>query len=349
MKTESLLKALALAKPSLGSNDSVVPILSHFCFSEDTLYSFNDVSAIIVEEKTGLSCALHGDTLLGLLSVSGTDDIAIKANADGVVQLKGTSGWVKVPSLPLSESNFALPEEEPHLSIPITKGLLEALARTSISVATDSIKPEYAGVTIEVSKAGVVLYSTDNKTASRCVLLPGKLAVRKSASAVIPAQSCDQLSKLATACGLGGAKLALGSTTAIGTFEGATLVTRVLPAKLETFVKVFDHHEKDASTFLIPEGFAQEIAKANVILARETIRTCTLDFSKGKMKLSASGAQGTMESSISSAGKTEGSVKIDPTLIARILPFVQKVAVNDKHSLVLSSEGLTHIIASQVS
>ena len=345
MKTSSLIKALNLAKPSLGAPDTI-PILAHFCFDNDVIIAYNDITAIVVEEQTGMSCALLGDTLIGLLEASGDEDIEIKMDAKAAnASIKFSSGTAKIPLLPSSEFVFQFPDGETVFDLPLTADVIKAVETCLISVSSDSLKPEFAGVTLNVDKTGVVLYSSDNVTASRYVM--EKKIGRKSISVVIPSAACQHLIKLFSVCGAEGAKLSVGEGFAIASFAGATLVTKLLEANAESFAKIFSEHTgDDTKLFDLPIGMGMEIAKAKVVLGRDQVKECFIEFAKGRVSLNATGTLGKVNVSLAAKGSGTGTVNVSPEIVARVLPITTQIAVNDARSLILYGGALTHIISS---
>ena len=344
MKTASLIKALNLAKPSLGSPDAV-PVLSHFCFDNDVVYAYNDITAILVDEQTGLSCALLGDTLIGLLEASGDEDTEIRVDAKAAcANIKFSSGTAKVPILEPSEFVFQFPDGETSFDLTLTTEVIKAIETCLISVSADSLKPEFAGVTLNVNKTGAVLYSSDNITASRYVL--EKKIGRKTVSVVIPTAACQHLIKLFSVCGSEGAKLLVGDGFAIATFAGATLVTKLLTANAESFAKIFSEHTDSTKLFDLPEGLGMEIAKARVVLGRDQVKECFIEFAKGKVSITATGTLGKVDASLPAKGSGSGMVNVSPESVARALSLTKQIAVNDARSLILYGGPLTHIISS---
>lgn len=340
MKTATLLRALGLAKPSLAGTDSVLPILSHFCFDDEVLYSYNDIIATVVEEATSLSCALHGDTLIGILEAAGAEDVTVKVDNNGA-HLDVGNGWVKVPALPSEDFIFSLPDEEPIVSIPFSDELAKGLERCLISVGADALKPEFAGVTLRANKDGTVLYSSDNVTASRYNV--GKFIGRTSVATVLPADACTQFLKLRGT----GSKISIGEKAATMEFEGGMVVTKLLQAKAEQFDEVFQSRTNGVSLFITPPELARELAKASVLLSKESVKDCTITIAKGKATISASGVLGSMKTTISVADpKASGTVLLPPASVARILPHTDQMGIQDGRSLVFAGGGLTHIISS---
>lgn len=339
MKTSEMLTALGLAKSSLGPNDSQMQVLAHFCFMDDIIYAYNDITAVVVEAQTGLSCALHGETLMGILAVAGAEEVKIKLEGGGA-SIDVGNGWVKVPVLSAEDFLFQMPDEEPVVTLPFTDEVVKAFERCLMSVGADSLRPEFTGITVQVNKDGVVFYSSDNVSATR-YKPEGKFVSRKTLSAVIPGIACEQMLKLRS----DGAKISLGER--VGTLEvgTVTLVTKLLPAKAEQFESIFKKHVEPSTFCPLPVELGREIAKAVVLLGREQVKKCVLTFAKGKAAVSASGILGSMNTTVVMPKDLNGFVSMSPELIARILPHADTIAVNDQASLVFEKGGMTHIIA----
>ncbi|MDO8602067.1 MAG: hypothetical protein Q7R62_03010, partial [bacterium] len=290
-------------------------------------------------------CAILGDNLIGLLEASGDEDIDIKLDAKAsCANIKFSSGSAKIPILPISEFVFQYPEGETAFDLPLTEGVIKAIETCLVSVSADSLKPEFAGVTLDVSKTGAVLYSSDNITASRYVL--EKKIGRKTISVVIPTSACQHLIKLFSVCGAENAKIAVGDGFAIATFTGATLITKLLGANAESFAKIFSEHTDSSKLFDLPEGLAMEIAKAKVVLGRDQIKECYIEFAKNKVSITATGTLGKVDASLVAKGSGTGTVNVSPEIVARALPLTKQIAINDARSLILYGGGLTHIISS---
>lgn len=347
-ETVEIMKSLGLARSSLGAPDSILPILSCFCFDDDLLYAYNDITAVIVPAQTGLSCAVDGPTLLGVLGAkSGPFDMKL---VDGGKALnlkfggaKGSSG-ATLPVWPKDQFHFAYPEEEPRLTMPLSDAFVQAMFQCLISASPDNLVPEFSGVTVHANKTGVFLYSSDNVSASLAVLPAIKGA---ACSVVFPEQACQQLVKLSAACKTKGAELAIGDTSAVCTFKGATLVTKLLPANVSKYETVFKTHIADIHPTQFPAGLTQELGLAEVLLAKEQVKHCRLTFDGKTVAVAAISSLGSVLAKLPAPGLT-GTVMLDPKLLSRVLEYVGTIAVNDRRSLVLQGEGgtFTHLISS---
>jgi hypothetical protein len=350
MKTATLRKALLLAKPCLGPNDGPLPIMSHFCFMPDCVYAYNDVVATIVEVETGLACALHGETLAALLEVANVDELKVKIDAGkSVAQMDVGNGWIKVPSLPDKDFLFSLPEIEPVLKLRLTDEVRRALELCLMSVGTDSLKPEFAGVTVIFSKGQAVFFSTNNETASRYIATD-KVMGRKDVSFVLPAAACEQILKLQGAIGEG--TMVVGNGAVMITYNDkdgklvATMVSKLVEATADFATVLARHLSAPASS--TPPLLFMELKKAAVLLGRESSKRCTMSFDKGKITVRASGMLGSMDTDVAYPDKkVTGAVEVDPEIVLRVLPYTDHLAVNNGESLVFTGGGYTIVVAAE--
>lgn len=346
MKRTTLLSALKVAAPSLGKEDkALLPALTHFCFEDDQFYAYDDQTAVIVGLKTGLTVGLHGETLLGVLEASRTEDVEVKVK--GSTATISGAGRVELPVLDRGDFVFSLPNEEPILSVPLAQDIKRALEICLISVTEDSLRPEYNGVTLRIGKSGTVLFSTDNLTASRMAPQGAKVIARKEAAVVLPKGAAELILKLFPEEGK--PKMHLTEHIAIIEFGGApevTLITKLLGQPSEVLDKIFEQHVDGVGGCKLPEGLDAEIRKAQVLTSRDSLKECTIVAERGQLVVSVSAVLGKMRAVLELPDKKlVGSVVVDPNYVARLLPYVSMLHINDGRSLVLRAEGLDHIIS----
>ena len=73
---ESIIDPLQLVKSALGKGD-FVPVLSHFCFTEGSVYAYNDEMAIKTECPLSIEAAVPGTVLLNLLNSIADEEINV--------------------------------------------------------------------------------------------------------------------------------------------------------------------------------------------------------------------------------------------------------------------------------
>lgn len=327
MKASELLAALNIVKPSLGPNDSIYPIMACFCFMDDIVYAYNDMTATITPFPSGLTCGLHGDTLLGILGLAGDEEIQITV-ADGVALIKQKSGTVKVPALGESLFMFNPPDEVPVFSMAFSGEVAAAMEQCLVCAQTDNMSQSFNGVTVDVSKQHpLTFYSSDNSTAMRYVV--GDKNEKVNVAVVVPTKACEQMLKLQD----DKAEFHIGKQ--FGTLEAGpvSFITKLLPHGLENFERVFATHcVGDLSP--LPPGLLQEIARAEILLARDRGH-CEIAADGSLYTITASGILGSMRSSIKGA-EVSGRVRVDPGLVLRVAGHCGFMALNDKASLVFS-------------
>ena len=89
-----------------------------------------------------------------------------------------------------------------------------------------------------------------------------------------------------------------------------------------------------------------EIAKAKVVLGFDQVKECFVEFAKNKVLIAATGTLGKVDASLPAKGSGSGIVNVSPEIVARALPLVKQIAINNARSLILYGDGLTHIISS---
>lgn len=347
MKRTDLLAALKLAAPALGDDGAAQPALSHFCFEDDQFYAFNDLVAVVVGYPTGLKLGLHGATLIGVLGASRAEDIEFKVKGS-TVAITG-AGRVELPALSAEDFVFALPDEEPIMSVTLGPDIRAAIELCLISVADDSLRPEFNGVTLKIGKGGTVLFSTDNQTLTRAEPKGTKVPSRKEAALVLPKMAAELLLKLLAVDGQ--AKAHIGEKLAIIEIAGTpevTLITKLLGTPSNKLDDVFKQHvgADVGASCALPEGLDAEITKARVLTSRDALKECTLVAEKGTLTVSVNATLGKMRSVLKLADKKlDGRVCVNPDFVARVLLHVSHMQINSDRSLVLSAEGLSHIIS----
>lgn len=349
MKRLPLLAALKTAAPALGDDDPL-PALAHFCFADDSFYAYNDIVAVIVGLKTGLDLGLHGQTLLGVLGASRSEDIEFKP-AKGVPGIMVTGSNVRMPTLSKRDFVFNLPAEDPLLSLTLSEDMRAALQTCLMSVTDDSMRPEYNGVTVRIGKTGTVLFSSDNITATRVSPPAAKVPARKEAALVLPRMACDLILKLFQ----DGAKpkMSIGEKVALVEFGGepnVMLMTKLLGQPSMKLAQVFEEHAgAQVSWCGLPAGFAEAIEKARVLNSRDAVKECALIAHKGKLIVETAATLGTLHEELPiTNAKLNVSVNVNPDFVARMLPFVGAFFINDNSSLVLGGGpdmSVGHIIA----
>lgn len=164
MNKQKLLLILQRSQRFLHSQD-FIPILQHFCFSNDKVIAYNDEQAIEYFFKTDLELALPGSILIKMLSTLENDvDISIFGKKNQV-KLKSGKTELKLPFLPKEEFIFEFPDVSNIKGFVLNDGIIKGLERcitTSVESGTAKV-----GITWKVNEKVLTFYSTDNVTISK--------------------------------------------------------------------------------------------------------------------------------------------------------------------------------------
>jgi len=184
---------LAMAAPFLMSK-SFAPILTHFCFGNNTVVAFNDLQAIEVKYKNDLNCALPGGLLIKLLGSLQNNALEIVQKIDETLFKSGKSKF-KLPTLPSEDFIFEMPDTTGCERIRLPLDVISGLSNCLVSTSHDLAKPEINGIRLIIEKGVLEFFSTDSITLSRFKYSSTNVP-KCSIDIIIPAVFCEQLIRL---------------------------------------------------------------------------------------------------------------------------------------------------------
>lgn len=342
MKTADLMFALNAAKTSLVGVD-FIPILSHFCFTGDTVYAYDDVSAVIVSFETGIKGAVKGDTLLGILGTCGEE---VELSQKGLtLTVKTDTGNIDLPMLSEKDFLFKFPEDESDWETPLDDTLKEALSLCSVTVGRDPRRPEFIGITfMHDTSSGAVLYSTDNISLSRYTVgKPKNISVR----VVLPKPAVQQaldLAKLTKETPL----LGMSATTAIFSFNTTPpifVIARLMEYKGTDFESIIDQHTSGYHGFEVPVDLERIIDRACVVLNKSAEKNTTLVVDGNMLSINTETALGKAGSNLEISAKVpKAQVVVNAEILRRVLSLTKEMSITDR-SICLRSDPFVHVIA----
>ena len=342
MKTADLLFALNAAKTSLVGVD-FIPILSHFCFAGDTVYAYDDVSAVIVSLETGIHGAVKGSTLLGILQTCGEEvELVQKALT---LTIKTDTGETDLPMLSEKEFLFKFPEDASDWEIALDDTLKEAFSRCIVTVGRDPRRPEFIGVTFMHGKGqGALLYSTDNISLSRYTVgEPKNINVR----VVIPRPAVQQaldLSKLTTEPPL----LGMSDTNVIFSFNTTPpifVIARLMEFKGTDFEAVINQHSDGYVGFEVPADLERVIERSCVVLSKAAEKNTLLAVNDKTLSINTETELGRAGTNLAISAKVpKAQVVVNAEILRRVLSLTKEMGVTDR-SICLRSESFVHVIS----
>jgi DNA polymerase III sliding clamp (beta) subunit (PCNA family) len=334
MQRTELFETLERISPGLASID-MIPILVHLWFNDTTVMAYNDYIAIEAKCKTGLKCAIPGQTLISMLrhSLAKTVDLSI-ANKEVLIKM-GRSN-LKLGMLPPEDFIFTMPRPAKGTELQIDfkrfRTVIECCMR---SVSTDTSVPDQLGVTLILNGENLELYSTNNSTISTGkVPLKGKAPFKDRV--VLSGDFCKQLLELTKTPGSPQIWVADDHTLLkngdITLFGKLVEVDKPLP-----FTNMLSHHlpkNYKQQTIELPKQLKMVLMRAMVITDSPTEQTrTTITVKDGEMLLISKSGKGEIKDRIKVEGHPDVSVKLEPKLLSLGLDDFKNLLITDQCSI----------------
>jgi DNA polymerase III sliding clamp (beta) subunit (PCNA family) len=136
MLRKDLVNALEIVRPGLARND-LIPVMTHFWFTGQTLMTFNDQIAISVLCKTELTGAVP-KPLLEFLRASRAKEVEF-VTGENEIQVRAGRSKFKLGLLPKSDFVFEMPEKGNAPLLPVTFAeFRKAIEHCMMSVTIDT-------------------------------------------------------------------------------------------------------------------------------------------------------------------------------------------------------------------
>jgi DNA polymerase III sliding clamp (beta) subunit (PCNA family) len=192
MNRKELVAKLERVAPALSTND-LVPILTHFCFSGDDVFAFNEQIGIVAPCKTTFEGAVAGNTLLNLLKASRAKEVEFEEAKGGELIVRAASSRFKLGLLPPDRFVWKPPTLEDTVVIGVdTKKFMAGISACMRSVSIDTSIPDQLGVTLLNEGDVLSMYATDNATLSHA-----RVALKKSPKnfdrVILSGSFCNQM------------------------------------------------------------------------------------------------------------------------------------------------------------
>ena len=347
---EALLKALALVRPALATQD-FIPALTHVRFDGEYAMTYNDISAISVACGVDIKRCVPGDLLIRALGSFGGSTVALAYDeAKSTLLLSSGRSKLKLPTLAGSAFPFELPSDNaPELML--DKHIVRGIERCLISVGSDPTHPEQMGVTLEADTDGhAVLFSTDNFSISR-YQTKSKVELPGDAPIILPTFFCEQIVALSRQFSEEEARLTIFPTSLLIEFGlAAAVFTKTLVDLTPVdFPKVIKRHVvSPASVELskIPDAFDAAFQRQLLVLANEVDKTTKVETDYTGVSLFSTSAMGDADDDIEMKLTKEVQFLVDPALVVRGLKTCTKVGFYPKVMILADDDGsFLHLIA----
>lgn len=314
----------------------IVPVLSHFCFVDDMVYAYNDVSAIMVPLETGITAALKGDALLGIIpTLSG--EVALEPNEENTkVHVKSGKVKLELAALPPTSFVFDIPEEQETMRLELTDEVVLGLQSCLNTVGISALLREYTGICFQYNPKDKTLtvYSTDDTRLSVLKIKEGlKVKVKEKTSWLVPASPLRQVLDIRDQNKMS-FHVVFGKSWMWAEIKDIMWFSKLMPEtppNYEEMVKSIT--PPDAAWFKKPEGLPKSFLRAQVLTYKELRPALQLETSEGEVKIivSKENARGAFEETFKvKSDLPEVSLLLDPDKLAEVAERVDSVAAHDR-------------------
>jgi len=330
MNRVELLNKLNTIKACLSENP-VIESLSYVSFRDDILATFNGEQGAMTTYVHGLDFSIKGKLLIGLLETFSEQDVnMVQSVNQGIAVVEcGKSKNNMVTGL---NSRFPFPlkkEDKDFITLGnLTKDFVEGLKKVLISVDKNSIKREYAGVTLvaEKDKEIKLFSSKHNSVISKYIT---DHHITKDCSFVLPFAFCDliiknfkeNVSELSYSDKI--IKLSIDNDDVIFyTLYDANL-------KLLDFETEMTNLNLDkVSMFDVSDAFKNSVKRGNIILDGEKNKKLKLTLSKDNIKMNAVSSLCNFDEEVELVGNTQDvEFAIHSVFLKETLDEVKKIGV----------------------
>lgn len=348
MKRAELVSTLSSVYPALSTMDCV-PAFSCFCFSEGVVTAYNDVVAMQATLDLDLELGARGPVLLNFLRNSVAKEVTIEEFGD-TLKVKAGRAVLKLPTIPTSDFIYERPKEEPLAELESPEGLVECFEKCSVSIGMDPAKPHLMGVTMRFVSGGIILFSTNNRTASRAVCAVELHEDLIGTSVVCPPSFCQLFTSIAAEDYMD--VIRVHEDWIEVEFEsGLILFSRTIEvgkkAKVGDYNVVFEPALQVESNDMvsIPKGFERCLDRAMVVLAPSKKETSKFTMDDNRLRFHTDTEFGDIRDSVKIAEKHEDISRFFvPEEVKKVLPYICAMQIT-KTMMILVGVDFTHIIA----
>ncbi len=322
MDRAELVKVLELIKPALATNN-MVPIFQCFVFDGNGVHAYNDTIAIAgsTEFDVGGAVAIHGNTLLGLLSSSKVEEAIFTQKGQEITLTMGKS----ISKLPFQSSDsfiFSVPESTWTHRLPFTESTAVALKTCMDTVASDATQAGLLGVTL----TGDSFYSCNGDSLTRVKLKKGI-----KGRVLLPEPFCAAILRLWAALEVTKAELTINDEWVHVNFGDWEVYGRVLeisdPIDFEELIK--RNVKKATAAVVVPEGFNEALSRARVLADPESQKT-VITVSKNKMSLFTETHMGDVRDTVLGlVGHPDVVAAVNASHLQRALRDCDQIAIHD--------------------
>lgn len=337
MNRSYLVKILELLKPAL-AKDNMVPIFQNFTFESDaTVRAYDDQIAIIGPTEIQDSFAIHGNTILGLLSNSSAENVEFELKGNtAIVSLGKTIS--KLPFDPPESFIFKKPTDKWAFKIPFTESLYQAIEMCLNTVSKDTTQAALLGITIQGDK----LYSCNGDAITR-VQIPNGVSKNR---ALMSTPFCEAIVKLWSTLEMTKGVLNFSSDWVYADFEDWEVYGRVLEIKtpIDFEKEITKTIKTKTPTQALPDDFSGALSRARVLADPETQKT-RISVVKGKVKIHTETHMGEVKDELNFKGHPDVDADVNAAHLQNAIQYCDQIAFLENCTVLEKKPDVLHIVS----
>lgn len=325
MDRGALVKTLELVGRAL-AGDALVPIFQCYCFEDGRVRAYNDKLGIAALCEVTETFALHGGSLLGLLSASQADEVTFKLEGQDALIKAGRSNF-KLPYFPKENFLFDFPEESWVVTLRLTEDLMTGLDACLLTSSKDNTQPAIMGVTLKNEKK-VTLYSCDGDAITRYITC--EVGASSGTVYTMPNEFCAAVLKVWDEHQDDHGALQINKEWAKVIIHDYIIYGRMLAND-----NPLDHAAEIKNTVKgklefkpIPDGLDQALSRARVLADPESAKTL-LSIAGGKMKLHTETQMGQVRDVLPLPGHPDVELNVSAEMVQRSINPCTEVAFRE--------------------
>ncbi len=319
MKRSELVRTLELIKPALATNN-VVPVFQCFVFHTGSVEAYDDTIAICGPCEVEEECAIHGNTLLGLLSNSKADEVSLEFKGDIAVLTMGKS-VSKLPFQPKENFIFEEPDIKWPVKIPFTESFVGALKLALETVSSDTTQLALLGVSV----VGNFLYSCNGDAVTRAAIKQGS-----KDRVLLSTPFCQAVLRLWSALEITKGILCISDEWVMANFVDWCVYGRVLeipdPIDFDNEIKKTVRVKTPVQD--LPPGFRDGLSRACVLAEPENQKT-HVTVEKGKLRLLTETHMGEVKDEFPFKGHPEITANVNASYMLQAIEHCSQMAIHD--------------------
>lgn len=304
METKELRNALDIVKPAL-STINVIPIFSHLCFDSKTVTAYDDIIGIQVDLETDINGAVHGPTLMGLLSNTQAKEVDVTSKKESIkVKLGRTVANLAL----LAEDDFVfeLPDTNSMQTLDLTDDVIGAITHCFWATGTDQARPVMMGVALKVSGGRGGFYATNSEVIGKAALHKKRTEGMQDCDIILPNEFCANLIKICSSLDKDAPKELMFNKTEVLCKLGndvrlfGKLINTDNSLDYESTIKAALQQISDKKDpyVPIPKNFEDALKRALIILGVYQNADITAIVQKGKLLLKSVGNENQLRDSL---------------------------------------------------